>query len=66
MREGAFHLACLAEKLDPAQIFEVDPHVFCVRCFTEAYDEVTAIRVLDPHRRVLLLDSEEAWGASDN
>eukprot|EP00959_Pyramimonas_sp_CCMP1952_P419364 8783998-Pyramimonas_sp.AAC.1 len=64
--ERGFHLACLAEKLDPAQIFEVDPYIFCVRCFTEAYDEVTAIRVLDPHRRVLLLDSEEAWGSSDD
>ena len=64
--ERGFHLACLAEKLDPAQIFELDPYVFCVRCFTEAYDEVTAIRVLDPPRRVLILDSEEAWGDSEN
>ena len=63
--ERGFHLACLAEKLDPSQLFEEVPYVFCARCYTEAYDEVTAIRVLDPHRKVLMLDSEEAWGASD-
>ena len=64
--ERGFHLACLAEKLDPSQIFEEDPYVFCARCFTEAYDEVTAIRLLDPNRQVLMLDSEETWGASSN
>ena len=60
------HLACLAEMLDPSQQFADDPYIFCARCFTEAYDEVTAFRVLDPNRHALLLNTEASWGTSDN
>eukprot|EP00959_Pyramimonas_sp_CCMP1952_P465605 9488595-Pyramimonas_sp.AAC.1 len=64
--ERGVHLAYLAEKLDPALLYEEDPYIACARCFTEAFDEVTAFRFLDPHRQVLMLDTEEAWGSSTN
>ena len=64
--ERGVHLVCLAEMLDPALQFVGDPYIFCARCYTEAYDEVTAFRVLDPNRSVLLLNTEASWGASDN
>eukprot|EP00959_Pyramimonas_sp_CCMP1952_P078143 1633601-Pyramimonas_sp.AAC.1 len=47
-------------------LFENDPYIACAHCFTEAFDEVTAFRVLDPHRQMLMLDTEEAWGSSTN
>eukprot|EP00959_Pyramimonas_sp_CCMP1952_P156107 3264978-Pyramimonas_sp.AAC.1 len=55
-RLRAWCAPCLAEMLDPTQQFADDPYTFCARCFTEAYDEVTAFRVLDPHRHALLLN----------